>query len=82
MTMADRELGGLLVATDMAIGGVITVTADDSLNTELELMAANDVRELPVVTKADPRRVVSIINRKDITRTYQNEIERVEGTRS
>jgi CBS domain-containing protein len=82
MTMADKGLGSLLVARDMAIGGVMTVTVDDSLNTALELMAANDVRELPVVAKTDPRRVVTVISRKDITRAYQNEIERAKRTRS
>jgi CIC family chloride channel protein len=75
--MADKDLHGLLVAKDIALSGVMTVTMDDSLNTALKLMATADLRELPVVDKNDPGKVNSIISRKDITRAYHEEIERI-----
>ena len=50
---------------------------DDSLNTALKIMAAADLRELPVVSKEDPTKVVSIVSRKEIIRTYHDEIERM-----
>lgn len=75
--MADRNLHSLLIAKDIAVEGVTTVSSDDSLNTALRLMADVDVRELPVVSKEDPRKVVSIISRKDITRTYHEAILRL-----
>lgn len=75
--MADSNLHGLLIAKDIAVEGVATVTADDSLNTALRLMADLDVRELPVVNRANRRQVVSVISRKDITRSYHEEIERL-----
>lgn len=75
--MADRNLHSLLIAKDIAVEGVITVFPDDSLNAALRLMADLDVRELPVVSKEDPRKVLSVISRKDITRTYHEEIERL-----
>ncbi len=43
-------------------------------------MAAADLRELPVVSKEDPTRVVSIVSRKEIIRTYHDEIERMKKT--
>jgi CIC family chloride channel protein len=78
--MAEPHLHGLLLAKDIAIGGVITVTMDDSLNTALGLMASADVRELPVVSKERPGKVIAIISRKDITRRYHEEIERTKRT--
>ena len=76
--MATKDLHGFLVAKDIAIETVMTVTMDDSLNTALKLMAAADLRELPVVSKEDPKKVISFVSRKDITRTYHEEIERMQ----
>jgi hypothetical protein len=45
-------------------------------------MATLDVRELPVMSKDDPRRVISLVSRKDITRTYHSEMERVKSPSS
>jgi len=75
--MADSNLHPLLIAKDIAVEGVATVTAEDSLNTALRLMAHIDVRELPVVSREEPGKVLSIISRKDITRAYHEEIERL-----
>jgi chloride channel protein, CIC family len=75
--MADKELHSLLIAKDIALSGVMTVTMDDSLNTALKLMATADLRELPVVDNDNPGKVKSIISRKDITRAYHKEIERI-----
>jgi CIC family chloride channel protein len=69
----------LLLAKDIAMGGVRTVTMDDTLNTALSLMAILDVRELPVVSKDDPRKVISLVSRKDITRAYHEEVERAKN---
>ncbi len=80
--MADRELHGLLVAKDIALPSVTTVTMDDSLNSALKLMANADLRELPVVGKEEPRKVIAIVSRKDITGTYHEEIERIRKPRS
>jgi CIC family chloride channel protein len=73
--MADKELHRLLLAKDIAMGGVTTVTMDDTLNEALRLMAVIDVRELPVVNGDNQRKVISIVSRKDITRAYHKEME-------
>jgi CIC family chloride channel protein len=73
--MADKDVHPLLLGKDIAMGGVRTVTMDDTLNTALSLMASLDVRELPVVSKDDPRKVISLVSRKDITRAYHEAVE-------
>jgi CIC family chloride channel protein len=77
--MADKEVHNLLLAKDIAMGGVTTVTMDDTVNTALGVMADLDVRELPVVSKDDPRKVIALVSRKDITRAYHEEMERVKS---
>ena len=77
--MADKEVHSLLLAKDIAMGGVTTVTMDDTVNTALGVMADLDVRELPVVSKDDPRKVIALVSRKDITRAYHEEMERVKS---
>jgi CIC family chloride channel protein len=76
-TMADASLHPLLVAKDIAVTGVMAVTMEDSLNTALKLMAVVNVRELPVVSKENPGRIISMVSRKDITRAYHKEMERM-----
>jgi CIC family chloride channel protein len=75
--MADSSLHPLLFAKDIAVTGVMAVTMDDSLNTALKLMAVVNVRELPVVSKENPGRIISMVSRKDITRAYHKEMERM-----
>ncbi len=75
--MADSELHALLVAKDIAMEKVMTVTPEDSLKTALSFMATLDIRELPVVSKENPRKVVNILSRKDITRAYHDEMARL-----
>jgi chloride channel protein, CIC family len=74
--MADTDAHSLLVAKDIAIEGVETVTMDDSLNTALQIMSALDVREIPVIDGGESDRVVSIVSRKDIIAAYHKEMER------
>ena len=74
--MLEKELHQLVIAKDMATEGVLTVTPEDTLNTALKRMAMAEIRELPVVSREDPRRVLAMLSRKDVIRTYHEEIER------
>jgi len=74
--MADASLHPVLVAKDIAVTGVVAVTKDDSLNSVLKLMAVLNVRELPVVSKEDPKKIISMVSRKDITQAYHKEMKR------
>lgn len=75
--MADPLIHSLLVAKDLAVGGVTAVTMNDSLNTALKIMADLNVRELPVVTAEEPNKVAAVVSRKDITRAYHEEMDRL-----
>lgn len=72
----NKEIFPLVVAKDIATENVYTITPEDTLHTALRKMTEFEIRELPVVSKEDPRIVISILSRKDIIRTYYDEIER------
>jgi CIC family chloride channel protein len=80
--MLEKELHQFIVAKDMAIEGVLTVTPKDNLTTALRKMAEAEIRELPVVSSEGSRRIISMLSRKDIIRTYHDEIERIKRERS
>ncbi len=80
--MLDKEMHRLVVAKDIATEDVLTITADDSLYAALKKMTAAEIRELPVVSKEDPRKVISMVSRKDLIRTYHDEIEKVSSERA
>ncbi len=73
--LLEKELHNLVIAKDVAIEKVITVTPEDSLNAALKKMTKAEIRELPVVSQEDSRQLISMISRKDILRTYNNSIE-------
>ena len=58
-------LGGLIV-------GPLIVTAypDEALDVALGLMGPHDLSRLPVVSRADPHRLLGVIRRNDLVRAY------------
>jgi CIC family chloride channel protein len=79
--MLDEEMHLVMVARDIATDDVLTVTPEDSLHTALKKMTAAEVRELPVVSTEDPRRVISMVSRKDLIRVYHDENEKATRNR-
>jgi CIC family chloride channel protein len=79
--MLEKELHKLVIAKDVAVEEVLTVTLDDNLNTALKKMTEAEIRELPVVSKENPQKVVSMLSRKDIIRTYHGQIEKIKKER-
>ncbi|MGQ9647759.1 MAG: chloride channel protein [Thermodesulfobacteriota bacterium] len=80
--MLEKDIHGLLVAKDLATLDVMTVTPGDNLNTALKKMTQAEIRELPVVSKEDPRKIISMISRKDVIRIYHEEIEKLRVNRT
>jgi CIC family chloride channel protein len=80
--MLEKEIHRLVVAKNLATLDVLTVTPMDNLNTALKKMTQAEIRELPVVSNEDPRRVISMLSRKDVIRTYHDEIQRIKGRKS
>lgn len=79
--MLEKELRKLVVAKDISTEGVLTVTPEDNLNTALKKMTTAEIRELPVVSREDSRRVISMLSRKDVIRNYHDQIERIKKGR-
>jgi CIC family chloride channel protein len=79
--LLNSDLHRLIVAKDVATPEVVTVTSEDSLNTALTRMTENEIRSLPVVAKENSGKVVSMLSRKDVIRTYREEIERLKRER-
>jgi CIC family chloride channel protein len=80
--MFERNLHQFIIAKDIATEGVLTVTPGDSLKTALRKMTEAEIRELPVVSDEDSRRVISMLSRKDVIQTYHDEIERLKARRT
>ena len=70
----EVELGDLVVANDLSVKPVKTLTPDDNLNQAMELFAQLDVEQLPVVHKDDPKRVIGMVNRGEVVAAYNREV--------
>jgi chloride channel protein, CIC family len=63
-----------VVANDLSVKPVKTLTPDNNLNQAMELFAHLDVEQLPVVHKDDLKRVIGMINRGEVVATYNKEV--------
>ena len=70
----EEDLGDLVVANDLSVKPVKTLTPDDNLNQAMELFAQLDVEQLPIVHKNDINRVIGMINRGEVVSAYNREI--------
>jgi CIC family chloride channel protein len=70
----DEDLKHLVVAKDLATSDVVTVASDDNLYTALEKISRKDFSTLPVVSPADPDRLVGVISRRDIIGAYDKAV--------
>jgi len=77
----EKEIHRLVVAKDLAMLEVLAVTPMDNLDTALKKMTQAEIRELPAVSNEEPRRVISMLSRKDIIQTYHDQIERIKKRR-
>ena len=60
----------LIVAQDIAVFPVITVTPDDDLHTALRRCTRKNIDEIPVVDPKDPQRVLGMLRRKELIAAY------------
>jgi len=68
VALQSSAAGSLLVAADMARGGIMPLKPDDDLDRALELFVENDLLALPVVDKE--RHVVGVVRRFDVVGEY------------
>ncbi|NNG02014.1 MAG: CBS domain-containing protein [Desulfobacteraceae bacterium] len=70
----DEDLKDLVVAKDIASADVVTVTTADNLFQALEIITRGDFSILPVVDPDDPGRLLGVLSRRDIIRTYNKAV--------
>ena len=84
VTDEDGRFGGLISATDvtaalertdedltardLAVSSPRHVYPDDQLGQVVDIMAENDIRQLPVVARWDERRLLGMISQRDVLR--------------
>ena len=64
--LQNQPIENLVVAKDIATSKVITVNPDESLCRAFEKIAARDLSILPVVSRANPDRLLGIVTRKHV----------------
>jgi CIC family chloride channel protein len=70
----EENLGDLVVANDLKVKSVMTLTPENNLNQAMELFAKLDVEQLPVVRRDDPKRVIGMVNRGEVVAAYNREV--------
>ena len=70
----EEELGDLIVANDLKVKSVMTLTPENNLNQAMEMFAKLDVEQLPVVRRDDLKRVIGMVNRGEVVAAYNREV--------
>lgn len=70
----DEDLGNLVVVKELATQNVVTVSIEDNLYSALRKIAPRDFSILPVVDGADPRKLLGVLNRRDIMSAYNKAV--------
>ncbi len=70
----EEDLGDLIVANDLKVKSVLTLTPENNLNQAMEMFAKLDVEQLPVVHRDDPQRVIGMVNRGEVVAAYNREV--------
>jgi CIC family chloride channel protein len=70
------QLGALTIASDLCERRVVTIFEDEPLSLALARLDQHGFRQLPVVSRADPRRVVGMLERQHILAAYRRTLAR------
>lgn len=74
--VTEGEVGAVVIASDLATPGVVTLDLDTDLQVALGRFVSLDVDALPVVDRAAPNRVIGMLSRRELIRTYHAMRER------
>ncbi|MBI5433494.1 MAG: chloride channel protein [Planctomycetes bacterium] len=69
-----EQLGSLAIASELCERNVITVFEDEPLTAALSKIDQHGFRQLPVVDRADPRRVVGLLERRHVLAAYRRHL--------
>ncbi|HDS16924.1 MAG TPA: chloride channel protein [Proteobacteria bacterium] len=70
----EEGLEELIVAKELARDKVLTVTAGENLDDALRKIGSRNIDYLPVVSEANPRRLVGMVSRQDIISAYNRSL--------
>ncbi len=79
--LGENELSDFLVAADIANKDVITATPDENLNNIMHKIGFKEINTIPVVDDANGK-IIGIITRKDIIKSYNDATESLEHLRA
>jgi CIC family chloride channel protein len=66
----EKELMDLVVVKELATSKVITVHAEEDLDTAMRKIGYRNIEQLPVVDRENPRKLHGIISRRDMISAY------------
>ncbi len=66
--------GPLILATDLAVQPVLTVTPDDDLHMALRRITQKNIDEIPVVDPKNPAHILGMLSRKDLIAAYHDRL--------
>lgn len=66
----SADAGNLIVASDLAVSPVATVSPDDNLHTALRRCTQKNITEIPVVDPENPRKVICMVRRQEVVSAY------------
>ncbi|MCK6445600.1 MAG: chloride channel protein [Planctomycetes bacterium] len=75
------DLGSLAIASELCERNVVTVFEDEPLSAALAKIDEHGFRQLPVVSRDDPRKVVGLVERRHVLTAYRRALisQRVGG---
>ena len=72
--LTGQGVGTLIVAADLAVQPVLTVTQEDDLHTALRRFTQKNIDDLPVVEVEDQRRIIGMLSRRDVIAAYHDRV--------
>jgi CIC family chloride channel protein len=72
--LTGNGAGSLIRAVDLAVSPVLTVVPDDDLHLALRRFTQKNIDYLPVVDPTEPRKLLGMINRRDVIGAYHNRV--------
>ncbi len=68
--LEERNVGSVVITSDIAVTDVITLRPDTSLEAALRRFVSLDVGALPVIDPEEPRKVLSMLSRRHLIHAY------------
>jgi len=72
--LMGNDSGSLILAADLAVSPVLTVTLDDDLHTALRRFTQKNIDYLPVVDQEDPCKILGMLNRREVIGAYHDSV--------